>query len=497
MSGIINGQDVDQTQSNAAWLAKNGPDTAVGPITLDNGSDPALNDVQVDQNGQNTFMGRPNNNGAATPSWTSTDAGTPSDSLRDRSEALTTKFNAVSGHTHDGSAGSGGPIAGPNITSVPLTGIFRQGTDLASVSGSSWDVSTELTGETPSNGSTQLGVVVNTPYNKVVLRQGSGPDEDDQFVDGSGNQVYGRLTESLGVWTLSFYVNLSGVETAYNFGSAVDMKWFFQQLYAPLVSTPVYSPMATIPSDNPTQDVLDATTTQKGKVLLSSSAAADVGASGSAGTPNGTVATADHVHKGVRSFAKFGDTQLFGDVTLEGIGGVTLTRVGNNIQIAGGGGLAFKQETPPEVPDGIIDTFSLLFTAYSQQSTLVFVDGVEQEVGVAWSLVANDVVFNAGYIPAIAQEIQVFYAVQVGGLGSTVTPKTEYRTLSAGEITAKQITLAFTPDAPAEVCLDVIGGGPQFYTDDFSVSSNILSWAGTPLDGLLIAGDKLRVSYFY
>jgi len=75
--------------------------------------------------------------------------------------------------------------------------------------------------------------------------------------------------------------------------------------------------------------------------------------------------------------------------------------------------------------------------------------------------------------------------------------KTEYRTLSAGEITAKQIVLVLTPNAPTEVSVDVQGAGAQFYTDDFVVSGNILGWAGLGLDGVLVAGDKLRVLYSY
>jgi hypothetical protein len=69
----------------------------------------------------------------------------------------------------------------------------------------------------------------------------------------------------------------------------------------------------------------------------------------------------------------------------------------------------------------------------------------------------------------------------------------EYRTLTGGEITAKQLTLAFTP--ASAVIFDVITGVAQQETVDFSVTGNIISWSGLALDGVLTAGDVLRLQY--
>lgn len=74
-------------------------------------------------------------------------------------------------------------------------------------------------------------------------------------------------------------------------------------------------------------------------------------------------------------------------------------------------------------------------------------------------------------------------------------PKVEYRTLTLSEISNAEIVLAETPLAPLEVALDVKGGVTQFYSDDFTVSGNILSWSGLGLDGVLVEGDKVRVIY--
>jgi hypothetical protein len=68
-----------------------------------------------------------------------------------------------------------------------------------------------------------------------------------------------------------------------------------------------------------------------------------------------------------------------------------------------------------------------------------------------------------------------------------------YPVLSSGEATAKSVVLPFAPSTPGQTMLDVIGGGAQVYGDDFSVSGSTLTWAGLGLDGLLAAGDQVRI----
>ncbi len=77
-----------------------------------------------------------------------------------------------------------------------------------------------------------------------------------------------------------------------------------------------------------------ATASLKGKVQLANSAAADIANTGATGTANATVANADHVHKGVFSFAKSGGTAVFGAVTISGGLGITLTQTSNDTSIA-------------------------------------------------------------------------------------------------------------------------------------------------------------------
>jgi hypothetical protein len=91
-----------------------------------------------------------------------------------------------------------------------------------------------------------------------------------------------------------------------------------------MVNPPVYSEFASIPSDNTTASVVDATTAVKGKVLLPVSAPPAIATTGTAGTPNATVATADHTHAGVGSVVKQGSTPRLGALTLQEGSGVTI-----------------------------------------------------------------------------------------------------------------------------------------------------------------------------
>jgi hypothetical protein len=266
------------------------------------------------------------------PTWTSNETGPSTDNLFQRTDGLDERFNPTTGHTHDGTTGEGPQILAAVIGGVPLRGYVQQGVDQIGVTGTSTVVTADMIGKTPSSGATVPGVVVAAPENKVLLRQASGTDEGDVFKDGSGNIVYGRITEAAAVWTLSYYVDIAGVETAYSFSGA-DVRWYYQELYNPLSGlAPVYSEFAAIPSDNATADVITATTTQQGKTRLASAVAANVGSTGTAGTANATVANADHVHQGLHS-VNAGGPDLYGDVTIAGAGGSVASQAGQTVTV--------------------------------------------------------------------------------------------------------------------------------------------------------------------
>lgn len=273
--GVIDGTPVDAATTNPAFLDANADDTGQGKYTMANTdpiSGPSITNIQREHNSIASFVGKLTNAiYNLLPTFTNNQGfTTATQSLFDRIEELSQKFNNTLGIGHDHSGpGMGVNIDAGTIVNPKLRAFVQQAPTLTGVTGSSTDVSSDFVAKVPSGGDTSLGVVVLAPNNKVVLQQGSGANEGDAFVDGSGNVVYGRLSFSTPTWTLSYFVNLSGTETAYSFGSAVDVRYFYQEIYNPLTSGPVYSEYASIPSDNATQDVVDATATQRGLISAS------------------------------------------------------------------------------------------------------------------------------------------------------------------------------------------------------------------------------------
>jgi hypothetical protein len=337
MCPIVDGSPVNASNTNTQLLDAVSDDTALGKITLantDTVSGTQVDNAQREHNSIASFVGKGLNTVKNDlPAWTNNDVGLSTDPVKLRADNLTAKFNGSSGHVHSGAAGDAPPIPAINIASVRLRGTFNQGTDLTGVTGSSTVVTTQMTGKTDSTGTTVKGVVVTAPNNKVVIRQASGTDTDDVYKDGSGNIVYGRITFSTPVWTLSYYVLVGGTETAYSFASASDVRWYYQELYNPITDAPVYSELATIPSDNATADVLTATTAIQGKTQLATAAPGEISATGSAGTANATVANADHTHKGVHALNSDGLTNIYGDVQIAGAGGTVSSQAGQIITL--------------------------------------------------------------------------------------------------------------------------------------------------------------------
>src|SRR6185437_3514466 len=166
--GVVDGQPVNQSITDAAFIYKNANDTmpfilALADVTSPSGT--GVTNIQAEFNSLNSFLGKTINTAYnVLPSWTHNDLGSSTDSVFARVNTITNAFS-LSGHAHSGVDGQGGNILAQYITDVPSL----------------------LVGATPSTGQTILGVVVNAPYNQVVLRNTSGAE----FTDGSGNVVYG------------------------------------------------------------------------------------------------------------------------------------------------------------------------------------------------------------------------------------------------------------------------------------------------------------------
>lgn len=560
--GVIDGTPVDAADTNPKFIFKDTDDTATGKITLNNTADVAsgsqVDNIQKELNSEASFTGKALNTAKTdVPSYTYNQGLTAAGSLKVRADELSGKFDNSVGHRHTGAAGDGPQVSAGTIANTPLLGYGIQGTDLTGVTGTSTVVTTQLTGKTPSTSSLIAGVVVNTPYNKVIIRQSTGANQDDSFLDLLGNVIYGRITNAASVWTLSYYVSLSGTETAYTFVGSNGVRWYYQELFNPLGNPPVYTPNFFIPSDNATADILDASLTQRGAVSVGTQSFAgnktfagsveaqaqfygaiqtdstSTGAAALLPTPgkliyrltNGSLTSVSGVTAPLlpQVFLLRNNTGVSVTITNSNSGANSiLTGTGNDFTMqdkssvfllydttsarwsligGGGSGSVGYQEVPTGTVNGTNDTFGpLTFLPSDDNSVIVFVDGIARPK-TEWSLtgtLTKSVVFGASFKPQTDQSVYVFYLTTGSASPSpapTGTWNVEYHTLSSGDATAKNVTLGSSPASPTKVLLDIIGGTPQEYSVDFSVSGSTLTWSGLGLDGFLAAGDKLRVVF--
>lgn len=305
-------------------------------------------------------------------------------------------------------AGDATPDGNGNDTFCIFT-LLQNGIGAGPASGTSTDVSSVFLGQTPSGSSINAGVVTDAPNNRVEIRN----YESQTFIeDAEGQKVYGRLTESAGVWTLSYYTLEAGVETAHNLSSQ-NITIYYREVFT-LATVPTFGVDAGVLGTlDLTNDIVYATETIAGKVLLSNVVATSIGSTNVKGVST-RVAKADHAHQGIHAVQEFSEAvDVYGDIVLKGSGGTTITRTGQTFEIS-----------------------------------------------------------------------------------SVGEPEVEYRTISGPEATAKALTLNSTPLTASKTILDVQGAPPQFYTDDYTVSADVLSWTGLGLDGVLTAGDKVRIIYW-
>jgi hypothetical protein len=100
--------------------------------------------------------------------------------------------------------------------------------DSLAATGTSIDVTADLTAllATAGSGWVAVPLQVGTPATQIWVRADAAHNKVELFFnatgkkvnDGFGNEVYGRITEALWVYTLTFYSMISGVETSYDFG---------------------------------------------------------------------------------------------------------------------------------------------------------------------------------------------------------------------------------------------------------------------------------------
>lgn len=269
MSGVNDGQRANMTTFNDAFISRNGDSSTVGKLDLqntDSASGPDIINLQRNINQLASQLGV-STNGVfnALITWANTIVGSASSNSKAKIEALVLKMAdtlANGGHTHTGVDGEGPSISALDLNNINKFKAEFQKISQAAASGTSIDVTSLMTGKVDTGGSASLGVITAPPDNKVALTDSS----NNTFVtEPGGKTVYGRITFSSGVWTLSFFVDTPSIGTPYNLPST-DIDAYFLEVFNLNTVPTIPSIPALFGQMDVTNDIADASPVRSGKV---------------------------------------------------------------------------------------------------------------------------------------------------------------------------------------------------------------------------------------
>ena len=551
---VQNGMLANETTFNTRLMSRTVDTSTLGRVDLLNAlsaSGPNVVNVQRNINALASALGIPTNQvfNYLHP-WVYNFVGLPSDTVVQKIEALIQRFQATGGHNHNGVDGNGPQISAGTLTNINKFSAVWQGDTFLGATGSSSDVSALFTSKLPNGSATNVGVITSAPSNRVQL---FNPNDGSFIEDSLGRRVFGRLTESSGTWTLSYFVFSGGNEIAHSFASAQDLNLFYLEVFD-LETRPTIPATPDFSTLNVSADVPDASATVRGLVNIAAQTfggdktfqgslkllgaiAGDSATSSATGSSaiieriqklvvrltNGSlvsvagidVLAGDNAKVQVISNKTGGAIEVLHNIGAKGFwvpGGQDFSLQNNSAMLcvydealdrwqvisgAGGGGVGYYEQ-PAGAINGVNVTFGpLTFVPTQDEAIVVYVDGLAL-LPSQFSYSNGNVVLN--FAPVAGQTVTVFYTTQGTPMPApsfTGAWKVEYITLTASDITAKQVQLDQTPVAGSQILVDIKGGSSAFYGDDFVVTGDLLQWNGLGLDGLLDAGDKLRVGYVY
>lgn len=141
--------------------------------------------------------------------------------------------------------------------------------------------------------------------------------------------------------------------------------------------------------------------------------------------------------------------------------------------------------------------FNVTKLPLTDESFIVFKNGVLIPA-TQYSFSSPTITLNSA--PAAGQRIDVWMMTEGNVALSPVIPSGDfqvgYATLTATDITNKNITLPIAPSDVTKVLVDLIGGSAQIYGVDFNVSGTTLNWSGLGLESELVENSVLRYHYF-
>jgi hypothetical protein len=265
---VYNGQDVSAEITNPAFLDAQDDDTAAGRISFHNTDTASGGNVDNIQRNINSICSALGINANEVYnyliSWANSYVGLSSSDAKSKIEALVNRFLAVGGHTHTAVNGEGPKISAYALAAFNFYSAAWQVKSLTGISGATTDLSTDMALETPNGMSTNLGVITDPPNNRVWILNSS---DETFFENATGQRVYGRVTYVFPTWTLSFYTNVSGVETAFTMPVS-NIKMYFLKVFDQNTRPSIPEMPGVFGTMDLTSDIMDASPTQRGLVNL-------------------------------------------------------------------------------------------------------------------------------------------------------------------------------------------------------------------------------------
>jgi hypothetical protein len=259
---VVDTNPVNAAYTNSKLMSRTSDTSTTGKIALLNSGSPTLNDTQKDINDIFDAVGMAGENDANANLYSSNEVIVDGESYKESIVRLDEEFHETTGHNHDGTSGNGPKIAAGNLAGFNNYFAEFQSKTITAASGTTFNVSSNFSGESPGGGTSNIGVITTAPYNKISIVNASTLTAIE---DAGGQRVYARLTEAATVWTLSFYTNEAGVETAHNL-SATDILIVYYQVYTAETRPTIPSNPLEFGTLDITGDVVDATVSQRGVV---------------------------------------------------------------------------------------------------------------------------------------------------------------------------------------------------------------------------------------
>jgi len=262
---VENGGPVEASYTNSKLMSRTTDTSTIGKVGLLNTSDPQSGPIV--QNAQRAInksfetMGIAGEADTLALEYSSNERIVDGETFKQSIEKLDQSFNETSGHNHSGPS-QGGQISALTLSQFNAFFAQWQVKNITGVSGTSFDVSSEFTVESPDGSDTQEGVITFQPSNRVFIYDAAG----NSIEDAEGQRVFAKLEHNSGVWTLDFYTREAGLDTPHDLQPAQEITFYYLKVFS-AANRP------TIPSDpffggtlDITADVVDAGEFQRGLV---------------------------------------------------------------------------------------------------------------------------------------------------------------------------------------------------------------------------------------